>query len=1318
MDTTKKKGRIKINRPSLTAINISNRSQLECSKPDDKDDKLKLALAVENEGDDCAGLSNIANKEGRRVDSDSVLPSNYPDTKTTEQSEEEEILDYNDYSSESDENQSEDDEKSSDDNELDTGNMNYSKKDLPKLVEMSIKDFVSQKIQQLEEERIRGELSLAEIEEKMKKALHARQKGLEIEGDAMKNENVENGKNEIEDDSLSKSKTKKKKKKDKKERRHKKKKKEEKKESKGREKERKHEKEKTRSRSSDQVDTDNLDKRRHRSSEKCGQSFVSKVSYENEPKERIVDLCEQLDDRKLFGTSKESANKHRERKHSHRSRSRSREKEKSYHKEKEQSHSKREKYSKEKIMDDGKSRKRSRIENEDETYSKSSKHVKTHHEKDKKDLRSESLEHKKVKDEKCISNSIKRKVSISENVTLDEKKEIYPPTENKNKDPKPVKEKKTDRDKCDKKSSNKKVKDVKNHVELSKVRTDLEHRVMEASDSEEETDEKIDVIVEETKFRSFSKPLNRVTRLRKDAGRESKAAEGDDNVEMTFVEEEDKDLASKKKKMEEKMRKAAENNKKIELEKKVTSEKAEVSDTGQSEKNSDTNQTSNTSSNDGKKQDSKSGINENKKVNILSGLKISLPVNSNVSQAKRDSKTGSAASITVSDEKENNNATILKEKKPMIPRVLGLKISEKSAELISSGEKVLAVKDTTDSVEEGELTESNGSEGEASSSDENEEGEIDDDDDDDDNDDEGLVEEDDDDVKDNLVKKKKKKSSKDGKSKKKLKKSGKTSDKKKGKDKSKDKKKKDKSRSRTPKKKKHSTRSRSRSRSIERDSRRHRHSRSRSPDDFWRGSDRYGHWRDTGSYYDRDHRDYRRRSRSPPFHRGRARERRSRSPSLQIDKEALRKIAVANAMKNFRTGQGPAANLRPDEIARIKSGGKSVAELTEFCKKITQKGGTGSDGGDEDEFGNLIGSDDDEGPFINHPFKVRENSSIVMNIKNAKQLPVLTPAEKKAQMSQLRIQFPVSSGNQHRTKELEWVPVEKPTPPVTTTAVAVVTKSAAPVAAVPAIPAISGISKDQSASFLMPPPPPPPPPPKNDSVFEESVPEAINIGEMVSERLSAMKKLSKNPLDMEAMGKMYRAQAKVNRWAQAQNLPGQFTGSTGAKILSVEELEGDRRNQAWLKKDQFIRAPVINTGLGMALLQKMGWKPGEALGKNKEGQLEPLCMEIKMDRKGLSSSDEITRKVPIMLPKGKVPKDLSGKHPVSALTELCKKRRWGAPEFALADETGPDHKKNFLYKVTVNGVDYQPACGQANKKAGRAQAAAACLQALGLLPSA
>lgn len=43
----------------------------------------------------------------------------------------------------------------------------------------------------------------------------------------------------------------------------------------------------------------------------------------------------------------------------------------------------------------------------------------------------------------------------------------------------------------------------------------------------------------------------------------------------------------------------------------------------------------------------------------------------------------------------------------------------------------------------------------------------------------------------------------------------------------------------------------------------------------------------------------------------------------------------------------------------------------------------------------------------------------------------------------------------------------------------------------------------------------------------------------------------------------------------------------------------------------------------MALLQKMGWRPGEGLGKNKEGTLVPLQLEVKLDKRGLVSDQDV-----------------------------------------------------------------------------------------------
>ena len=45
---------------------------------------------------------------------------------------------------------------------------------------------------------------------------------------------------------------------------------------------------------------------------------------------------------------------------------------------------------------------------------------------------------------------------------------------------------------------------------------------------------------------------------------------------------------------------------------------------------------------------------------------------------------------------------------------------------------------------------------------------------------------------------------------------------------------------------------------------------------------------------------------------------------------------------------------------------------------------------------------------------------------------------------------------------------------------------------------------------------------------------------------------------------------QASQWANARNLPGQFIGSTGANIMTQEELIGpDKKRQAWLKKVLF-----------------------------------------------------------------------------------------------------------------------------------------------------
>jgi len=142
-------------------------------------------------------------------------------------------------------------------------------------------------------------------------------------------------------------------------------------------------------------------------------------------------------------------------------------------------------------------------------------------------------------------------------------------------------------------------------------------------------------------------------------------------------------------------------------------------------------------------------------------------------------------------------------------------------------------------------------------------------------------------------------------------------------------------------------------------------------------------------------------------------------------------------------------------------------------------------------------------------------------------------------------------------------------------------------------------------------------------------------------------------------------------------------------------------------------ANVVQSSIGLHLMAKMGWRPGEGLGKDKDGALEPLTLDVKSDRKGLVANEELpaSNKKPGVT----FGNDIAGKHPVSVLMELCSKRRWGPPQFTCV-ESGPANSRRFLWKVAVNGIEYQPAVPTGNKRTGKMQAAQVVLQSFGLIP--
>ncbi|XP_075975080.1 son RNA binding protein isoform X3 [Anticarsia gemmatalis] len=470
--------------------------------------------------------------------------------------------------------------------------------------------------------------------------------------------------------------------------------------------------------------------------------------------------------------------------------------------------------------------------------------------------------------------------------------------------------------------------------------------------------------------------------------------------------------------------------------------------------------------------------------------------------------------------------------------------------------------------------------------------------------------------------------------------------------------------------------------------------------------------------------------RSPPRHRGR----RSRSPSgvklADSEKKRLLEVARRNAINMLKNGAVPAGaaalppHTRNQVMAAIQSGGKSVDELTDFCKHLSKKEALG-------ELSSVSSNDDDMSEnedtlAFHHPFLVKEKAPIVMNIRGGAPLPIKANPLPIANKEELRLQFPVSSGSQHREKASEWVPVSPPkkdmqiaklssssssssskskplaiaAPPVTTsTEIAKITEKA--ISPPPYLKSFTSGTQLASVPALPAPGPQAYPPGVDMKKMQD-------VASIVSQKLSLIRKEQEETEMCSTHG---------FGWTAKDSTLGQFTGTTGAQILTPRELASG--TQAWAKKDQLVRAAPVEGGMGMHLLQKMGWTPGQGLGKEGTGTLQPLLLEVKLDTRGLQAKEEMKPQRPGGRARGPAPLVAGGKHPVSLLGEYCSKQKLGPPEYNLCFECGPDHKKNFLFKVCckvkVAGTEYQPAVASANKKQAKADAAQLALQKLGIV---
>lgn len=383
------------------------------------------------------------------------------------------------------------------------------------------------------------------------------------------------------------------------------------------------------------------------------------------------------------------------------------------------------------------------------------------------------------------------------------------------------------------------------------------------------------------------------------------------------------------------------------------------------------------------------------------------------------------------------------------------------------------------------------------------------------------------------------------------------------------------------------------------------------------------------------------------------------------DKMKLLEIAKKNAL-NVHGG------LNKNESIAMRAGGLTIEQLTAKCQRV-------QDGKDEPM------TEDIPDDMLNHPFAVVEKAPEQLTFRQIFLKPKQTdhlalPAD--ASMAQLTKSFPVSAGIQHREVITDYgVDMDKEGVGEWT----------------------EGDAGDEDQEMIG---------PEIDNGQNGDQPMTMgDIQSAIADRVNAMRKLQENPEDDEAKNQMAQAQELLSKW-QGDSLPEED------KIMPMSWAELSTGNPAWAKKEQFHVARKVQ-GLGKKLLEKMGWTEGMGLGKNAQGNSEPLVLDFKISREGLAAGDESKDSPSFMGRKGfagGIVKDLSGKHPVSALMEVCSKRRWGQPEFTLVTDTSAGNNRSFLYKVRVYDTEYQPATPSLNKKTAKAASATVALQALGLVP--
>jgi len=176
---------------------------------------------------------------------------------------------------------------------------------------------------------------------------------------------------------------------------------------------------------------------------------------------------------------------------------------------------------------------------------------------------------------------------------------------------------------------------------------------------------------------------------------------------------------------------------------------------------------------------------------------------------------------------------------------------------------------------------------------------------------------------------------------------------------------------------------------------------------------------------------------------------------------------------------------------------------------------------------------------------------------------------------------------------------------------------------------------------------------------------------------------------------------------------GESTGSlTEVKVHKNNVNQSKACPKSTLRKDFFRNLRPVSGGIGMKLLQKMGWNEGEGLGKRNEGILEPIAIDLKLDRLGLRTDDE-SPKIKTTGRKGKdtKPIQIERENPICVLNDYCQKwKTLGTPVYTKISEGKGGYP--VIITVTVGDTTYHPAEGSPNRREAKAKAAREALKSL------